>query len=110
MKEKICALCHYAEHFDNKNEVCYCRKHDGLTNCNTPKACYTPRIGGWRELTPDNIHELTEELFHRIVIGFVDKYGRMYTMTFLDCRLGIGEMANVGGYYYYVLPELKIEQ
>lgn len=109
MTEKCCASCSYAEHFDRGNDVCYCRKHDRVTYCNTSKECHSSRFVGWVELTPDNKHELTEELLQRIIIGHIDNCGRMYTMTLIDCRLGISEMAKLGGFYYYVLPELKIE-
>ena len=65
-------------------------------------------INGWTEITPDNEHELTDELSNRIIIGFKDCEGRMHTMTLLDCYMGVGTMAKHGGYYYYVLPELKV--
>ena len=71
--------------------------------------CYKPINNGWTEITPDNENELTDELSNRIIIGFKDCEGRMHTMTLLDCYMGVGTMAKGGGYYYYVLPELKIE-
>ena len=68
------------------------------------------RNNGWAEITPDNEHELTDELSNRIIIGFKDCEGRMHTMTLLDCYMGVGTMAKGGGYYYYVLPKLMKEE
>lgn len=105
---KCCGNCKHliSECLDG---VGWCKEQSWLTRSEKTCNCFEQNLNGWTEITHDNKNELTEELFHRIVIGFVDKHGRMYAMTFLDCRLGIGEMANLGGYYYYVLPELKIE-
>ena len=67
-------------------------------------------INGWTEITPDNENELTDDLSNRIIIGFKDCKGRMHTMTLLDCYMGVGTMAKYGGYFYYVVPELKLEK
>lgn len=64
---------------------------------------------GWAEITPDNEHELTDELIDRTVIGWRDSYNRHHIVAFTDCAMGVGTMAKYGGYWYYVLPELKIE-
>lgn len=64
---------------------------------------------GWTEITPDNERELADELMTRTIIGHIGCDGRMYTTTLHNCHLGIATMAKYGGYYYYVLPELKIE-
>ena len=106
-KTKYCGNC---KHFDNDvSGYGWCYKQSANAVCEGLCSMHEYGYNGWTEITNDNKHELTEGLFNRLVIGFIDKHGRMYTMTFLDCRLGIGEMANLGGFYYYVLPELKIE-
>lgn len=107
MKDKSCGNCKHFKDEDAKGwgrcksagvvkRSCFCDNHKPLNN-------------GWTEITPDNEHELTDELLNRIIIGFKDCEGRMHTMTLLDCYMGVGTMAKGGGYYYYVLPELKIE-
>ena len=70
---------------------------------------HEPLNNGWTEITPDNEHELTDELISKAVIGWIDNYNRQHIVAFEDCVMGIGTMAKYGGYYYYVLPELKIE-
>ena len=95
---------------------------DGFGTCTEPtfiygvhcnnEACSLFKMksnNGWTEITPDNEHELIDEKMERTIIGTIGNNGRMYTMTLLDCHLGVGTMAKHGGYYYYVLPELKIE-
>lgn len=71
--------------------------------------CHEPLNNGWIEITPDNEHELTDELISKAVVGWLDNYNRQHIVTFEDCVMGVGTMAKYGGYYYYVLPELKIE-
>ena len=56
-----------------------------------------------------NEHELTDELIDRAVIGWRDSCNRQHIVAFTDCAMGVGTMAKYGGYWYYVLPELKIE-
>lgn len=82
--------------------------HD-LAVCDKASDPHVRTINGWTEITPDNENELTDELSNRLIIGFKDCEGRMHTMTLLDCYMGVGTMVKHGGYYYYVLPELKIE-
>jgi hypothetical protein len=106
-ENKYCGNCKY---FKDEDDDVYglCEEH--IYRCDFP-AClsYKPINNGWTEITPDNENELTDELLNRIIIGFKDCEGRMHTMTLLDCYMGVGTMVKYGGYYYYVLPELKIE-
>ena len=109
MSEKCCGKC---RNFSGEdifgNGICL-HTYDELHCTNSICQYYEPNIEGWAEITPDNEHELTDELLNRIIIGFNDCEGRMHTMTLLDCYMGVGTMVKHGGYYYYVLPELKIE-
>ena len=107
MKER-CGNCQFSKN-ENIEGYAWCEKLNQEIHCSFKCHHHKLKNNGWTELTNDNKHELADELLHRIVIGFIDKRGRMYAMTLIDCRLGIGEMANLGGFYYYVLPELKIE-
>ena len=73
------------------------------------RPCHVPLNNGWIEITPDNENELTDELISKAVIGWLDNYNRQHIVAFEDCVMGIETMAKHGGFYYYVLPELKIE-
>ena len=108
-ENKCCGNC---KHFTNEdiNGFGWCSRVLTRTRCSSG-ICreYEMPNNGWTEITPDNEHELTDELSNRIIIGFKDCEGRMHTMTLLDCYMGVGTMVKHGGYYYYVVPELRIE-
>ena len=58
-------------------------------------------INGWTEITPDNMNEIPDS--NRIIVTDGQSYKNLQ-----EWYLGIGTMAKHGGYWYYVLPELKI--
>ena len=106
-KDKCCGNCKY---FKNEDA-------DGWGTCEfqlsakcDDKCGYHSFINnGWTEITPDTESNITEELAERIIIGCIDCCGEMHTAPLVGYYIGIGTMAKIGGYYYYVLPELKIE-
>lgn len=65
-------------------------------------------INGWEEITTDNMVELYQ-VADRLVIHH--NYFKGHAQTDMANRFSetISTMAKLGGYYYYVLPELKIE-
>lgn len=67
---------------------CFCDNHKPLNN-------------GWTELTPDNVDEINADL----IVVTDGTYHKMAN----DWHASLSTLAKVGGYYYYVLPELKIE-
>ena len=103
--------CGNCKHFKNKDTCGFglCQKDGIIIRCHTACGNYSSELNGWTEITPDNEHELTDELISKAVIGWLDNYNRQHIVAFEDCVMGIGTMAKYGGYYYYVLPELKIE-
>ena len=105
---KSCGNCAHSYGKD-MDGYCACGIDDHFTGCDEVCDKHIMSINGWTEITPNNEHVFTNELMARIIIGHIDNLGRMSTMTWLNCYLGIGTMAKCGGYYYYVLPELNIE-
>lgn len=65
------------------------------------KCCGNCKNNGWIEITPDNVDEINADLI-------VVTDGTYYKMA-NDWHASLSTLAKVGGYYYYVLPELKIE-
>ena len=59
-------------------------------------------INGWTEITPDNVDMIDDGSIIIVTDG-------TYYNKASEWHLSIGTMAKYGGYYYYVLPELKIE-
>ena len=64
---------------------------------------------GWTEITPDNVEEIKSIERNRIIICASNSIGYMYPSTLLSLACSLESIADYGGYYYYVLPELKIE-
>jgi hypothetical protein len=64
-------------------------------------------INGWTEITPDNADEIDSDINY-LVIATIEG-GEVVCNMYNDWYLGLSSMAKYGGYYYYVLPELKIE-
>lgn len=63
------------------------------------------KLPKWTEITPDNVEELYDK-----PIAVAWKYeGKTYYSLAGDCTISLATMAKYGGYWYYVLPELKIE-
>lgn len=110
-ENKCCGNCKHFKYEDAEGRgVC--------VNFYSPQSCsdlchggheYITDNNGWTEITPDNEHELADKLIGRAVIGWLDSCNRQHIVAFADCAIGVGTMAKHGGYYYYVLPELKIE-
>lgn len=109
-KNKCCGNC---KHFENEGiyGFGFCVVYKCIHHCTGGGSCiaYQLKNNDWTEITPDNEHELTDELIDRAVIGWLDSCNRQHIVAFADCAMGVGTMAKYGGCYYYVLPELKIE-
>lgn len=99
-KDKCCGNCKY---FKNTDEYGYgvCEKENRMFPSRENKGCDLHSISGdWAEITPDNENEITD-------LAVVTD-GKEYKMV-NHWHLGIGTMAKVGGYYYYLIPELRID-
>ena len=70
--------------------------------------CYKPIDNGWTEITPDNVEEVRKADVGRLMIAVIT-HGEPYYMEYREMFSELTDMAKIGGYYYYVLPELKIE-
>lgn len=65
-------------------------------------------INGWTEITPDNEEEVYDTPPERLVIANIIN-GLVFYSSYNDMSTSIVTMVKHGGYYCYVLPELKIE-
>ena len=112
---------------DTQNKYCGNCKHfvdkkvGGYGICESPnmmcgahrnnKACSLHKMmssNGWTEITPDNEEEVYDTPPERLVIANIIN-GLVFYSSYQDMSMSIATMAKYGGYYYYVLPELKIE-
>ena len=100
MKEKNCGNC---RHFDHRDMDGYgwCYKESANADCEGLCSKHEYNYNGWTELTKDNVDEINADLI-------VVTDGSYYKMA-NDWHASLSTLAKFGGYYYYVLPELKIE-
>ena len=101
MKNKCCGNCKHFKDEDTEGTGC-CEKLKQLTHCSFKCRHHELKNNGWTEITPDNV-DLVDDGSIVIVTD-----GTYYNKA-SEWHLSIGTMAKHGGYYYYVLPELKIK-
>ena len=103
-ENKCCGNCN---HFKNEDVEGWgwCAFNKTKTHCAQSWYCHNDTFNGWTEITPDNVEELYESK-ERVCVAFVCNG----EVSYMCGQFGItlATMAKYGGYYYYVLPELKI--
>lgn len=77
---------------------------DGVMVVSPKEVKFEPNIEGWTEITPDNVDSIYDKVIKRVIVTDGNEYKPV-----LDWHCGLSTMAKCGGYYYYILPELKIE-
>ena len=106
MKYKYCGNC---KRLANENldgwGTCPLR---GMTRCDDICNFHSFENNGWIEITQDNEEEVYNIPSERLVFANYINGTPFYT-SFDYMTLTISTMAKFGGYYYYVLPELKFE-
>lgn len=106
-ENKCCGTC---KHFTNEDldGFGFCDKIDNETHCALHYDCHED-FNGWTEITPDNVEELYNIPEDLLIVAF--KLGdTIYYQRNKDMRPTLNNLAKTGGYYYYVLPELKLEE
>ena len=104
-ENKCCGNC---KHFKNEDVEGWgwCSFNKTKTHCAHSWDCHNNTFNGWTEITPNNVEELYESK-ERVCVAFVCNGEVSYMCG--QFGLTLSTMAKYGGYYYYVLPELKIE-
>lgn len=100
-KNKYCGNC---KHFNNEDVEGWgwCSLNKTKTHCAQSWDCHNATFNGWTEITPDNVDMIDDGSIIIVTDG-------TYYNKASDWHLSIGTIAKHGGYWYYVLPELKIE-
>ena len=103
-KDKCCGNC---KHFKDEdiNGFGQCGKDGVITKCNTFCSDYSSRLNGWTEITPDNVDDIKKIDVGRLSFAYQSPKG----WVLYQIRMSLDFMAKHGGYYYYVLPELRID-
>jgi hypothetical protein len=105
--DKCCGNCahSYAKDMDG---YCACGVDNHFTSCDEVCDNHIMSINGWVELTPDNVDEIDAVAPNRVVIATMIE-GIVFSSVRADSDITLKSCSELGGYYYYVLPELKIE-
>jgi hypothetical protein len=81
--------------FLHKFEVCY-----------EDSDHHTRIINGWTEITPDNVDEIDAIDPNRVVIATMIE-GIVFSSVRADSDITLKSCSELGGYYFFILPELK---
>ena len=103
-ENKCCGNCKYF--FNEDAEGWGTCDFAQVTSCSDRCVYHVFENNGWTEITPNNVEELYESK-ERVCVAFVCNGEVSYMCG--QFGLTLSTMAKYGGYYYYVLPELKIE-
>ena len=105
-KDKCCGNCKY---LINENiDFGWCNIESAEVGVEYSCHKHVPNHNGWTEITPENVDEVDCMPRELIVIGWIKK-SKMNVMGLNTFWFTLKSMAMQGGFYYYVLPELKIE-
>lgn len=102
-KDKCCGNCKHFKYEDASGKG-WCEEQSWVTECSQVCKCHEDNCNGWTEITPDNVDSIYDEVIKRVIVTDGNEYKPV-----LDWHCGLSIMAKCGGYYYYILPELKIE-
>ena len=107
MKDKYCGNC---KHFNNEDVEGWgtCEFHQ-VTKCYDKCSYHSFKNNGWTEISPDNVEKIKSVESNRVIICASNGIGYMYPLTLLSLECSLESIADYGGHYYFVLPELKIE-
>ena len=106
-KSKCCGNC---KHFNNEDVEGWgwCSFNKTKTHCAQSWDCHNNMFNGWTEITPDNVDEIDAIDPNRVVIATMIE-GIVFSSIRSDSDITLKACSELGGYYSYVLPELKIE-
>lgn len=104
---KSCGNCRYFKDEDADGKG-YCENFHGIFRCDEVCVDHDVIDNGWKEITPDNMDEVYCIPKDKVVIGWI------CNKEFRSCSLScfwftLKSIVKEGGFYYYVLPELKFE-
>ena len=105
---KSCGNCKHFKDEDADGKG-YCENFHGIFRCDEVCVDHDVIDNGWTEITPDNVDEVRETDVGRLMIAVIT-HGEPYYMEYREMFRELDEMAILGGYYFFILPELKVEK
>lgn len=108
-ENKSCKTC---KHFKDEDVsgFGFCVVSKCIHHCTGGGRCVAHQFNdnGWTEITPDNVDEIDAIDPNRVVIATMIE-GIVFSSMRADSDITLKVCSELGGYYSYVLPELKIE-
>ena len=105
MSEICCGNCKHFKHED-LDGFGWCDKVDDETHCALYYDCHED-LNGWTEITPDNIDKIRKSKKNIVIMN--PKEWDVPEMLYSIKADSLVLYSEWGGYYYYILPDLKIE-
>lgn len=106
---KYCGNC---KHFmdEGVDGFGFCVVFKCIHHCTGGGRCdaYQLENNGWTEITPDNVDDLYP-VIDRVMVAYKLGEGLAEYRTLKELYKPLIDLALTGGYYYIVLPELKIK-
>lgn len=109
MDENKCCENYASSYAKDMDSFCVREFLHDLAVCDKASDHHVRIINGWTEITPDNVDEIKSIESNRVIICASNGIGYMYPLTLLSLECSLESIADYGGHYYFVLPELKIE-
>lgn len=105
-QNKCCLNC---KHFKNEDFEGWglCNVEDSTTKCDDMCDYHDLINNGWTEITPDNVDEIRKT--QRQIVIMNPKEWSVPEMSYGILKETLVLYSVWGGYYYYFLPDLKIE-
>ena len=106
-ENKYCGNCKHFKDEDTEGWG-WCTFNKTKTHCAQSWDCYNGIFNGWTKITSSKLSKIETLDSSRVVVAWLDNLNRMQSVMLVDCRMAITTMVKLGGYYFYVLPELNI--
>ena len=105
-ENKYCGNC---KHFKDEDVEGWgwCSLNKTKTHCAQSWDCHNSSFNGWTEITPDNVDEIRKN--KRKIVIMNPREWSVHEMSYGISKETLVLYSVWGGYYYYVLPELKTE-
>lgn len=105
-ENKYCGNCKYFKDEDAEGWG-WCTFNKTKAHCAQSFDCHNRTFNGWTEITPDNIDKIRKSKKKIVIMN--PKEWNVPEMLYSIKADSLVLYSEWGGYYFYVLPELKIE-
>jgi len=106
-KDKCCGNCMHFKDEDVSGKG-WCEEQSWVTECSKVCKCHEPDLNGWTEITPDNVDEVRNNEKNAVIMH-PKEWNAPEIVCFITAE-NLSFYSRWGGYYYYVLPKLKLEE